>query len=133
MFVGQIIYSIQESPDDGQYHYAQRMCVRTYHEEERKKVDVGIHEDERIELYVPMRFDSSSDLKVFMDERSRLPFLGEYLPIQVIEDSDSREVFVQNGAIHMKAGLSAGGIRASLLKLCRNKAYEYFKLKVDHY
>jgi len=137
------------------------MYVRTYHEEEREIVDVGICEDEHIQLFVPMEFDSSSDLKVFMDEygidilverkrrldeeteaisnaepltySSKLPFLGEYLPIQIIDDGDSREVFVQNQAIHMKAELSSDGIRASHLKLCRNKAYEYLKLKVDHY
>ena len=159
--IGQIIYSVQESSDDELYHYAQRMYVRTYHEENRKIVDVSIQKDERIELYVPMKFDSSSDLKIFMDEHgidilaeknrrldeeteavsstepltydSNLPFLGEYLPIKVIDTDDTREVFVQDGVIHMKAGLSSDGIRASLLKLCRNKAYEYFKPKVDHY
>ncbi|MCL2188266.1 MAG: hypothetical protein FWC16_04290 [Defluviitaleaceae bacterium] len=66
--IGQIVYTIQDSPDDEQYHYAQRMYVRTFHEEDRDIVDVGICKDERIELYVPMPFDSSRDLRVFMDE-----------------------------------------------------------------
>jgi hypothetical protein len=26
-FIGQIVYSIQDSPDDEQYHYAQRVYV----------------------------------------------------------------------------------------------------------
>jgi len=159
--LGQIIYPIQESPDDEQFHYAQRLCVRTYHEERRKKVDAVILEDERIELYVPRKFNSARDLKIFMDEYglallteknrifdeeskairkigplsydSKLPFLGRYLPIKIIAENDNRDVFVQENAIYMKAGLSDTEIRFALLKLCRNKAYEYLKPKVDHY
>ncbi|MCL2188672.1 MAG: M48 family metallopeptidase [Defluviitaleaceae bacterium] len=159
--IGQIIYSIQESPDDAQYKYAQRMYVRTFHEEERDIVDVEIRDDERIELYVPMSFESEYDLKPFMDENgdailaernrrlnekiegvsqheslaynSKLPFLGEYLPICTIDAGSKHESFVQNGAIHMRSGLSDTEIRAELLKLCRNTAYDYLKLKVDHF
>lgn len=159
--LGQILYPIQESSDDGQYHYAHRLYVRTYHEERRKIVDAVFLGDERIELYVPNKFDSSRDLKGFMDEygvellaekirrlneeskkfcnsepltyNSKIPFLGKYLPIRIIPDGDKRDVFLQDGAVYMCAGLIDSEIRFLLLKLCRNEAYEYLKPKVDHY
>jgi len=159
--LGQIIHCIQESPDDKQYHYAQRMYIRTFHDERCKLVDVVFRDDECVELYVPTQFDSSRDLKDFMEENgdaifaekkrrldeeskigfksepltygSTVPFLGESLPIRAINDDDSHEVFLQDGFIFIKAGLSDTEIRAAVLKLCRNTAYEYMKPKVDHY
>jgi predicted metal-dependent hydrolase len=159
--LGQISYPIQESPDDEQYHYAQRLYVRRFSEAGRKKVNVQIHEDERIEVYVPMWDNPAKMLKAFMEENadtilveknrrfdedtkavsnaesltynSTLPFLGEYLPIRIMEDSDNRDVFIQNGAIYLKNELDDKRIRQALLKLCRNMVYEYFKPKVDHY
>jgi len=152
--IGQVVYSIQESPDDEQYHYAQRMFVRRFREEGRKEISVNICEDETVEIYVPTWFEPE-DTKRFLDENgrailderamrldedrikhsnakpltydSKLPFLGESLPIQIISSDDVREVFIQDNAIHMKADLDDAGIHATLLKLCRNMAYEYLK------
>jgi len=158
--LGQYVYSFTELPDDGKYHYAQRMYVRRFSEEGRKQVNVNICDDERIEVYVPMR-SKPFDMRHFMDENgfdilleknrrldeeskayseaepltyeSKLPFLGEYLPIRVIPDNDSRIVYLQDNAIYIKDGLDDTRIRSALLMLCRNKAYEYLKPKVDHY
>lgn len=110
---------------------------------------------------MPIPFDSSRDLKVFIDQNrveilteknrrlnketeaasksepqtytSKLPVLGEYLPIRIINDNDARDVFVQDGAIYMKAELSDAEIHTALLKLYRNEAYKYLKPKVDYF
>jgi len=158
--LGQIVYSIHESSDDEQYHYAQRMFVRRFCEEGREEINVIIHENESVELYVPMWFEPE-DTKRFLDENgqailderkrrfdednkahskaepltyeSKLPLLGKNLPIRVMPNDDVREVFLKDDTVYMKAGLDDAGICASLLKLCRNMAYEYLKPKVGHF
>ena len=136
--------------------FAPHLHIQAYHEN-RKKVVVIPHEHEVIELLIPQRFTLSDTqqfvaeneqelldgLNAYIDNKykapqpityeSKVPFLGEYLPIHILPDNDDSDGYFRDGAFYVKDGLPGFVIRSIVLKRLGEMAYDYFKPKTDHF
>jgi len=124
----------------------------------RKTIRVIPYANEYFELLVPNGF-TLADMKQFADENgqeisdglqkmldeeypyeitplsyeSKIPYLGEYLPIRILPDGDESGGYFRDGAVYLKPGLTGEEIREAVLRLLGEMAYGIFKEKLDRF
>jgi len=138
--------------------YARYLHVRAYHVPKCKRIKLMPCADESLEMDVPYGF-YRADLEAFIAENgeriyneiqellddewpelpeslsygSKVPFLGEYLPIRVLPGDDDSNGYFGDGAVYLKPGLSSSGIRSAVLDMFGSIAYGILKKRLDHY
>lgn len=137
--------------------YAPHLSIRGIHSK-RKTISVAPRLNERIELLVPNEF-TLADAKRFVAENGRdiynklqewldaqnpnkptppaydnkIPYLGADVPIRVLPYGDNSGSGFRDGAVYLPAKLSGEEIRAAVLWLLGDMAYDVFKGKLDHF
>jgi len=152
----QVTLPIGTEPGDGKS--GRYIHVRAYHVPRCKRIKLRHCEDESIELDVPYGFYLEhleafmaengerlyDDIQLGLDEQwddppeplsydSKIPFLGEYVPIRMLPDDSDSNGYFDDGAVYLKPGLSSGKIRRAVLDIFGNIAYEILKKRLDHY
>ena len=154
--VGPIQLSICVSKRPTTETYAPHLHIKAFHENV-KTIAVGFRPDEIVEMRVPIGFNNGDMLNFVADGgeeiykslqdtldsdyetvpdlpnyNSRIPFLGEYVPIISLKDDKEPEGF-RDGAVYLQPELSGNEIREAVLCLFGNMAYDILKPRVDHF
>jgi len=152
----QVTFPIGDEPCDGKS--GRYLHVRAYHVPKCKRIKLRLCEDESIELDVPYGFHLEhleafiaengeriyDDIQLGLDEQrddppepltcdSKVPFLGEYVPIRILLDDNDSDGYFDDEAVYLKPGLSGGKIRRAVLDIFGNIAYDILKKRIDHY
>lgn len=154
--VGPIQLSICVSKRPTTGTYAPHLHIKAFHENV-KTIAVGFRPDEIVEMRVPIGFNNGAMMDFIADSgeeiykslqdtldsdyeavpdlpnyNSRIPFLGEYVPIISLKDNKEPEGF-RDGAVFLQSGLSGHEIKKAVLRLFGNMAYDILKPRVDHF
>lgn len=136
--------------------FAPHLHIKAFHEKV-KTIIIGFRPDEVVEMQVPPGFNNGDMLNFIADSgeeiynhlqdtldsdyetvpglptyNSKIPFLGEYVPIISLEYESEPEGF-RDGAVFLRPELSGHEIKRAVLRLLGNMAYDILKPRVDHF